>query len=106
MRPHSEIRIDLDAALVDGGGTTRQLAQRTGWSIGLVREALNNMARGPRAQVTKRYVRVAGVKRPVPFYERLQPAEAAQRDAQADQPFLALMAAWQRPVAVAGVRAM
>lgn len=104
MRPHSEIRIDLDAALVDGGGTTRQLAQRTGWSIGLVREALNNMARGARPQVAKRYIRVTGVKRPVPFYERMQPE--ALVPVQADQPFLALMAAWQRPVAVAGVCAM
>ena len=42
MRPHSEIRLDLAAALIDGGGTTKQLAQRTGWSIGLTMRALDN----------------------------------------------------------------
>lgn len=102
MRPQSEIRIDLDAAMVDGGGTTRELAQRTGWSIGMTREALNNMVRGKRPQAIKRYVRVPGVKRPVPYYERAQPED----DTPAEQPFLALLAAWQRPVAVARERAM
>ena len=43
MRPQSEIRVTLAAALVDGAGTTKQLAQRTGWSIGMTRRALDNM---------------------------------------------------------------
>ena len=43
-----------------------------------------------------RLVRVAGVKRPVPWYER------AQRDdtqAANDEPYISLIAAWARPVA-------
>lgn len=68
-RPQSEIRVDLMAALVDGPGTSRDLAQRTGWSIGLTREALNNMVKaGDVRKVAP--VRRPGVKRPVPVYER------------------------------------
>jgi len=67
----SEIRIDLSAALVDGGGTTRHLAQRTGWSVGLTREALNNMVKAGDA-AKPHTVRVPGVKRPVPWYVRAQ----------------------------------
>ena len=37
------LRIELAAALIDGGGTTKQLAQRTGWSINLTMWALKNM---------------------------------------------------------------
>lgn len=92
MRPHSEIRVALAAALLDGGGTTRQLAQRTGWSIGLTREALNNMARA--GDATKRGVRVPGVKRPVPFYERA--CRMADELLQAE-PHVTLIAAWARP---------
>lgn len=69
MRPQSEIRVTLAAALVDGGGTTRQLAQRTGWSIGMTRRALDNMVTAGDA-CKPRTVRVPGVKRPVPVYER------------------------------------
>ncbi len=101
MRPHSEIRIDLAAALVEGGGTTRQLAQRTGWSIGLTREALNNMARA--GDCAKRFIRVAGVKRPVPFYERAcRRADAARCNT---APLVSLIAAWagQPAQAVRGV---
>lgn len=68
MRPQSEIRVCLSAALMEGPGTCRQMAQRTGWSIGLTREALNNMVRAGDAQKT--YVRVPGVCRPVPLYRR------------------------------------
>jgi hypothetical protein len=77
MRPQSEIRVTLAAALVDGGGTTKQLAQRTGWSIGLTRRALDNMVTA--GDVRKpRSVRVPGVKRPVPVYERaVRPSDAA-----------------------------
>lgn len=70
MRPQSEIRVDLAAALVDGPGTCKQLAQRTGWSIGMTREALNNMVRAGQAH-KPRTVRVPGVKRPVPVYARV-----------------------------------
>lgn len=89
MRPQSEIRVCLSAALVEGGGTTRQLAQRTGWSIGLTREALNNMARS--GDCRKRYVRVPGVCRPVPFYERAVRASSASHDT---APLVSLIAAW------------
>ncbi len=89
MRPQSEIRVTLAAALVDGPGTTRELAQRTGWSIGLTREALNNMARAGDAR--KRYIRVPGVRRPVPQYVR---AVRADDIAEAAQPYQSLIAAW------------
>lgn len=89
MRPQSEIRVMLAAALVDGPGTTRQLAQRTGWSIGMTREALNNMARAGDAR--KRYIRVPGVRRPVPQYERAVRADDA---AAAAQPYQSLISAW------------
>lgn len=76
MRPHSDIRIDTAAALLDGPGTTRQLAQRTGWSIGLTRRVLDNMCTA--GDVHKPHsVRVAGVKRPVPVYERVPLCAAA-----------------------------
>lgn len=89
MRPQSEIRVCLSAALVEGGGTTRQLAQRTGWSIGLTREALNNMARA--GDCRKRYVRVRGVCRPVPFYERSVRTAAVPCNT---APLVSLIAAW------------
>jgi hypothetical protein len=96
MRPASEIRMDLAAALVDGGGTTRQLAQRTGWAIGMTMTALDNMARA--GQVHKRLVRVPGVKRWVPFYERA-PLHADVPQA----PHLSLIAAWSAAPARARV---
>jgi len=76
MRPQSEIRVTLAAALVDGAGTTRQLAQRTGWSVGLTRRALDNMCTAGDAR-KGRTVRVQGVKRPVPVYERAVRADDA-----------------------------
>lgn len=69
MRPHSEIRVGIAAALVDGPGTCRQLAQRTGWSIAMTRTALDNMVRAGQA-AKPRSIRVAGVKRPLPVYAR------------------------------------
>lgn len=98
MRPLSEIRLDLAAALIDGPGTTRQLAQRTGWAIGLTRTALDNMVRA--GDATKpRTVRVPGCKRPVPVYERA----VRQVDVVAanDSPYLSLIAAWARPMEAA-----
>ncbi len=90
MRPQSEIRIELSAALIDGGGTTKQLAQRTGWSIGLTMWALKNMVAAGDARKA-RTVRVPGVKRPVPWYER---AERAAPLAASDEPYISLIAAW------------
>lgn len=79
MRPQSEIRVTLAAALVDGRGTTRELAQRTGWSIGMTRRALDNMCTAGDVRKAAR-VRVPGVKRPVPVYERAtRDADAATR---------------------------
>lgn len=69
MRPQSEIRVDLSAALLDGPGTSRELAQRTGWAIGMVRKCLDNMV-GAGDAVKPRCVRVHGVRRPVPVYAR------------------------------------
>lgn len=99
MRPQSAIRVDLAAALVDGGGTTKQLAQRTGWSIGLTREALNNMVRSGDARKVQP-VRVPGVKRPVPVYEKAtRVRECIQPGHQA---LGAVLAGWQRWPAYVG----
>jgi hypothetical protein len=96
MRPHSEVRLDVAAALIDGGGTTHALAQRTGWSVGLVRWALDNMVRSQPPQAAKRFVRVAGVRRPVPFYQR--PPEAVDVDADDAPAYRSLIEAWAAPV--------
>lgn len=69
MRPQSECRVDVAAAMVDGPGTVKQLAQRTGWSIGKVRTAVDNMVRAGDAEEVGR-VRVRGVKQRVPVYGR------------------------------------
>lgn len=89
MRPQSEVRVDLAAALIDGPGTTRQLAQRTGWSIGMARTALDNMVRSGQA-CKGAPVRLPGCKRPVPVYQRPLP----RGDAANDRPFVSLIAAW------------
>jgi hypothetical protein len=69
MRPHSEARLAAAAALVAGPGTCREIAMRTGWSIGAMRTALTNMvAAGDACRLTP--VRRAGVRRPVPVYGR------------------------------------
>lgn len=69
MRPQGEARLAVAAALIDGPATTRDLAVRTGWSIGCVRVAVMNMVRaGDAAQVAA--VRRPGCKRPVPVYGR------------------------------------
>lgn len=97
MRPQSEIRVCLSAALIDGPGTTRQLAQRTGWAIGMTRRALDNMVTAGDAH-KPHSVRVPGVKRPVPVYERA-PLSAA---ANIQQPMASLIAAWVgRPMVAA-----
>ena len=97
MRPHSEIRVCLAAALLDGEGTTKQLAQRTGWSIGLTMRALDNMVRA--GDVEKGApVRLPGVKRPVPVYQRsLKRLDACAAN---QAPYVSLIEAWAtRPAA-------
>lgn len=98
MRPQSEIRVCLSAALMEGPGTTKQLAQRTGWSIGMTMTALHNMVRAGDAKKLPP-VRVPGVSRPVPVYARaLRSVDAA---AGSSQPMQSLIAAWAglaRPV--------
>lgn len=85
MRPHSYIRLDLAAEMALAPGTTRQLAQRTGWAIGMTQRCLDNMCTA--GQAAKLYsVRQRGVKRPVPVYG---PAPARAPAAGA-----ALQAAW------------
>lgn len=82
MPPQSEIRMTLAAALLDSPGTTRQLAQRTGWSIGYTRAALDNMCRAGDACSATR-VRVPGVNRPVPVYRwAIRPADFADPSSQ------------------------
>ena len=96
MRPFSEIRLTLDSALVDGGGTSRMLAMRSGWSISATRTALDNMVRAGDA-CKPRCVRVPGVKRPVPWYERALPAVGLAAGAGPAQPHMSLIAAWAMP---------
>lgn len=96
MRPMSEVRVSLASALMDGPGTCKQLAQRTGWSIGLTRRALDNMVTAGDA-CKPRSVRVPGVKRPVPVYARaLRAVDLASAN---DSPYISLIAAWSRPLA-------
>ena len=58
---------------LDHNRAVSQLAQRTGWSIGMTRRALDNMCTAGDA-CKPRSVRMPGVKRPVPVYERAAPA--------------------------------
>jgi hypothetical protein len=94
MRPQSEIRITLAAALVDGPGTTKQLAQRTGWSIGMTMRALDNMVTAGDARKASS-VRVPGVKRPVPVYERA--VRACDAAGGSGEPGVDLIMAWAGP---------
>jgi predicted ArsR family transcriptional regulator len=75
-RPVSDAALDLMAALIDGPGTCRQLAQRTGLAVSATRTALDNMVRRGDATADER-VRVPGVKRPVPVYARAQASDDA-----------------------------
>lgn len=100
MRPQSEIRVTLAAALLDGPGTTRELAQRTGWAIGTTRTALDNMVRSGDA-VVARTVRMRGVKRPVPVYQRA--VRAIDLQGASTEPLISLIAAWVRAPSPAGV---
>lgn len=60
-------RLLLDELAANGGGTSRELAERTGMSYGVASETLSNLARAGR--VLKTDVRVEGVRRPVPRYD-------------------------------------
>lgn len=96
MRPQSEIRICLTAALVDGPGTTRQLAQRTGWAIGMTRKTLLNMVQAGDADSTTR-IRQPGVFRPVPVYRRAQRATDAASTSTEHLPDIISLWAASRP---------
>jgi len=69
-RPAAEVTVVLMAALIDGPGTTRELAARTGLNVRAVMMSLDNLVR--RGEVCKlaQPARVQGVKRPVPVYAR------------------------------------
>lgn len=86
MRPVSDIRLGLQAALVDGPGTSRELAQRICAGRQAVTVALDNMVRAGDVAKLPRPVRVPGVKRPVPVYARPQAADAG--------PVQSLLACW------------
>ncbi len=73
MRPQSMLRIALAAELIDGPGTCRELWRRIGCVAPLadVRMVLANMVRaGDVLADPDRMVRVPGVRRPVPVYQR------------------------------------
>lgn len=89
-RPYSEIRLDITAALLDGPGTCRELALRTGWSLGLVRVCLRNMVAAG-AAINLPPVRVPGVRRPVPVYARAPERAFAREPADGIRD---LIAAW------------
>ena len=94
MRPHSDVRCDVAAALVDGPGTVLELAQRTGWSVAAVRTALDNMVRaGDATNEAHPPVRRPGVCRPVPVFSRAQRSEQGLR---LRSPMQGLIEAWAR----------
>jgi len=79
MRPQSEVRLAVAAALIDGPGTVRQLAVRTGWSVGTVRTALDNMERAGDVRVIDAQPQ-RGSKRWVPVYARVLLDDPAMQD--------------------------
>lgn len=95
-RPQGEIRVDIAAALIDGPGTTRELAIRTGWSIGLTRQALQDMVRAGDACKLEP-VRCPGVKRPVPVYGRaMRLQDAIQGHGRETAALGSVLAGWAR----------
>ena len=93
-KPVSLARLEVTSALLDGPGTTRELALRTSChAVWQVRKALTRMvATGEAVKVGS--VRVRGVCRPVPVYARRPPPDDTQ-----GAPALDLIAAWyQRPL--------
>jgi hypothetical protein len=85
----------LSAALVGGGGTCSDLALRVGEPVHRVRVVLDNMVRAGDAEKGVP-VRVPGVKRPVPWYERAVLAELDD-----DAPMLSLIQCWMQGATVA-----
>lgn len=69
MRPPGEIREALWRGFESGPATTRELAMRTGVGVSAARMTLDNMRRAELVQVVHE-VRVPGVRRPVPVYDR------------------------------------
>lgn len=97
MRPFGHIRLALGAALVEGGGTCRDLAARVNEPVHRVRVVLDNMVRAGDAAKRLQPVRVPGVRRPVPFYQR--PVVLDDDDA---TPMLSLIQCWMARPAHAG----
>ncbi len=98
MRPQSEVRVAVAAALMDGPATTRELAMRTGWSVGRVRTVMMDMVRAGDAKVLPG-VRRVGCKRLVPVYARAQRVDAVRAEV---PDLVALWAGLARPVLYAG----
>lgn len=94
MRPQGDIRLLASAALIDGGGTTREISERIGAGRYATRIVLRNMCQAGDVQKTGT-VRVPGVKRPVPFYERVR--ETPSESAQAHERVISLIALWVTP---------
>jgi len=104
-RPFCEERLALEAALVDGPGTSRQLAQRSGVGFKAATATLHNMCTAGDA-VKTHSVRVAGCKRPVPVYARaLRGDDADAAAALAGEPINELITAWYQRPAVLPVQA-
>lgn len=74
MRPPGEIREALWRGFESGPATTRELAMRTGVGVSAARMTLDNMRRAELVAVVDE-VRLPGVKRPVPVYDRQAAAE-------------------------------
>ena len=92
MNPCSEQRLALDSALVDGPGTSRQLALRTGCSLVMVQMTLHNMWLAGHVVKLPQRARVPGCKRPVPVYARaVVPVDEADAGQAA---MVSLIAAW------------
>lgn len=73
-RPVSAETVAILAALVDGPGTSAELAARCGMERGAAMVTLDNLVR--RCEVDKlEPIRVQGVKRPVPVYARAEPED-------------------------------
>ncbi len=98
MRPQSEVRLAVAAALIDGRGSVRQLAVRTGWSVGAVRTALDNMERAGDVRVIDTQPQ-RGSKRWVPVYARVLLDDPAMQDDDDDTADLGrtLFSAWFQP---------
>lgn len=90
MRPPGPCRMDTLAALVDGPGTTREIAQRTGWAIGDTRQALKRLRKSGEV-VMLEPIKARGVKRPVPVYGK---AETAPEPQASSADALAMLQAW------------